>query len=287
MWPGYDARRRRTLENGINRLTYANIVVDAVPGPSVRRKLEAARDISAAFGSTLDVVSCAWPNTSLMAEALGGSIAASQWQTSSMQEALETTRGLYEEVMQGSLVESRWCSSVAEPVRALRDHLFTADLAITSSDEPGPFCTADPTELARGSGAPVLRLSRDPGDVRFEHVLIAWKDGSQARRAVHEALPFLQRARSVCIAGVGDEAPADRLDLLSRHLSRHHVAARPVHLSRSGDGVGAQLLSQARSEGCSLVVSGAYSHNRNWERILGGVTRDLEADDGMSWFFAH
>lgn len=269
-------------------MTYTTIVVDASPAPSVRQTLEAAKAFAEAFGATLDVVSCAWPDTSLLAQALGsGNVASAQWQTQVMEEALQTTRHLGEQVMQGSQLESTWCSSVAEPVRVLCDHLFTADLAITGPGDRGPFCSADPTNLALRSGAPVLRLGREPSDTQFEHVLIAWKDCREARRAVHDALPILQAAKSVWVVGVGDEVTTDRLGALSQHLARHKVAAQPLHLARSEDGVCAQILRQAKTEGCGLIVSGAYSRNRHSERILGGVTRDLHADDQMSWYFAH
>jgi len=269
-------------------MTYPTVVVDASPAPSVRQTLDAARKFADVFGSALDVVSCAWPNTSLLAEALGsGNVASAQWQTRVMEEALETTRGLGEQIMQGSQLQLTWCSSVAEPVRVLCEHLFTADLAITGPGDPGPFCSADPTNLALRSGAPVLRLGREPSDMRFEHVLIAWKDCREARRAVHDALPILQRAERVWVVGVGDEVTSDRLEAVRRHLGGHRVVAEPVHLARPDDGVCAQLLRQANTEGCDLIVSGAYGRNRHSERILGGVTRELHADDQMSWFFAH
>lgn len=269
-------------------MAYPTIVVDASPAPSVRQTLERARKFAEAFGSTLDVVSCAWPDTSLLAEALGsGNVASAQWQTQRMEEALETTRSLGEQVLQGSQLQLTWCSSVAEPVRVLCEHLFTADLAITGADDPGPYCSADPTNLAMRSGSPVLRLSREPGDARFDHVLIAWKDCREARRAVHDALPILQRAKSVSLVGVGDEVTSDRLEAVCRHLGGHRVVAEPVHLARPDDGVCAQLLRLAKTAACDLIVSGAYSRNRHSERILGGVTRDLHADDQISWFFAH
>lgn len=269
-------------------MAYPTIVVDASPTPTVRQTLDGARRFAEAFGSTLDVVSCAWPDTSLLAEALGsGNVASAQWQTQIMEQALETTRRLGEQVMQGSRLQLTWCSSVAEPVRVLCEHLLTADLAITGPRDLGPLCSADPTNLALRSGAPVLRLSRQPDDARIEHVLIAWKDCREARRAVHDALPILQRAKSVWVVGVGDEVTTDRLEAVRGHLGGHRVVAQSVHLALPDDGVCAQLLRQAKTGGCGLIVSGAYSRNRHSERILGGVTRDLHADDQMSWFFAH
>lgn len=268
-------------------MTYTNIVVDAAPSPEVRRTLEAARDIAATFGSKLAVVSYAWPRTSLVKEALGSTISSGQWQTRAMEEALETTRDIYDQVMRAGQVESDWCSGIGEPTGILRDHLLTADLAISGAGEAEALTVVDPTDLAIRSGAPVLRLGRGTSSWRFEQVLVAWKDSREARRAVHDALPMLKRATSVLIVGVGDEAATDRLEALSDHLRRHRVAASHIHLSRTKEGICSQILSRAQTEGSDLLVSGAYGHNRHSERVLGGVTREISLDDRISWFLSH
>jgi len=268
-------------------MSFANIVVDASPNSGVRRTLEAARDISAEFGSKLTVASYAWPRTSLLRDAIGSNIMSVEWQTQKMEEALEKTRGIYEEVMQGSEVDSDWCSGIMEPGNILRDHLFISDLAITGTGDAEAFIDSDPTDLAQRSGAPVLRIGQKAADWRFEQVLVAWKDSREARHAIHAALPILQRAKSVLIVGVGDKVTADRLEAVSRHMRGHRVAARHLHLSRDTESVCAQLLSRAEVEGCDLIVSGAYSRSRQSERIFGGVTRGILAADQMSWLFAH
>lgn len=116
---------------------------------------------------------------------------------------------------------------------------------------------------------------------------MAGKDCSQARRALHDALPLLERAESVAVVGVGDEVSADRLDAVAEHLRRHKVKARHWHLPRSQDDVCADLLGQAEREGANLIVAGVYSHGALTERVLGGVTREMLKSTDMSWFLAH
>lgn len=268
-------------------MTYVNIVVDASPSSNVRQTLEAARDIGAEFGSKLAVVCYAWPRISLLKDALDIDIMSVQSQTNVMEQALETTRGIYQQVMRDSDVESEWCSGIMEPAPVLRDHLLTSDLAITGARDAEAFVICDPADLAFRSGAPVLRIGGQTRSWRFERALIAWKDCAEARHAVHAALPILQRAKSALIVGVGDEVAADRLEAVSEHLGRHQVPARHLHLSRDADGVCAQLVRRAESEGCDLIVSGAYSRSRQSERVLGGVTQEMLADPGRSWLLAH
>lgn len=169
----------------------------------------------------------------------------------------------------------------------MRDHLLAADLLITNSSEAGACVLPDPADLAIRTGTPVLRLGRQAGQTRLANVLVAWKDCAQARRAVHDALPLLERAGNVTVVGVGDEVSADRLEAVAGHLRRHKVKAGHRHVSRSPDDVCADLLAQAAREGANLIVSGAYSHGPLTERLLGGVTRDILESTDMSWFLAH
>ena len=69
----------------------------------------------------------------------------------------------------------------------------------------------------------------------YENVLIAWKDTPQAARAVADAMPLLQRARSVVVAIVDEElgAAEERGNApdedIGRYLSRHGIEAE-VHI---------------------------------------------------------
>lgn len=267
-------------------MNFCDIVVDACPRSDIYRTLDQARDIAGGFGANLSVVSYAWPALT-MTEALAPNALSAQGQTRAMEDALASVRGAFDRVFGANPEGVEWCSGINEPTGALHDHLLTADLLITSSAEADACVLPDPADLALRSGTPVLRLGRQAVNGSFPHVLVAWKDCSQARRALHDALPMLERAESVAVVGVGDEVSADGLEAVARHLHRHRVKARYRHLPRSQGDVCADLLDQAERESVNLIVAGVYSHGPLVERVLGGVTREILKSRDVSWFLAH
>lgn len=265
---------------------YASIVVDAAPSSGVRRRLEAARAFAETYGGSLLAVAHAWPRTSLVQEALRPSSALSAQMTNlSLEASLATTRSIYEEIMAGGHIEGEWCGAVGEPLPPLCEHALTADLVIMGNDHHEDFQPIDPTEVARRTGTPVLKLASDAPKA-FRRIVIGWKDSRQARDAVHDALPLLARAEAVVVAGVGDEVTLSRLKEVAAHLARHGVSSQPIHLADVA-GVARQIQKLAKDEGADLLVTGAYSRTRNRERVFGGVTRDLSEGLGLSWLLAH
>jgi hypothetical protein len=59
-------------------------------------------------------------------------------------------------------------------------------------------------------------------------VIVAWKDTRECRRAVRDALPFLQQAKEVLLfaTGEGEEQSQAKTHLadVTRHLARHRVS---------------------------------------------------------------
>jgi len=229
-------------------MSFCDIAVDACPRTDLHRILEQARGMAEEFGANLSVVSYAWLPLSITA-ALALNAFSVQEQTRAMEDALVAARSAFDKVFGANPKGVEWCSGIGEPSEAMRDHLLAADLLITSSSEADACVLPDPADLALRSGTPVLRLGRQAANTRFPNVLVAWKDCSQARRALHDALPPLQRAETVAVVGVGDEVSADRLDAVAEHLRRHKVNARQWHLPRSREDVCADLLGQAEREG--------------------------------------
>ncbi|MDB5642155.1 MAG: universal stress protein [Hyphomicrobiales bacterium] len=129
-----------------------------------------------------------------------------------------------------------------------------------------------------GSGRPVLFVPRiqtkAPG---FDRALIAW-DGSQpAARALSDAMPLLEKAKTIEVVSIAGprtsykELPGFNI---TRHLSRHGLNAELKRLPMSGD-VGDTLLSYAADAGSDFLVMGGYGHSRLREFVLGGTTRTI------------
>lgn len=266
--------------------SFREILVDACPRGDVHRTLEYARETAIEFGASLSVASFAWPRSSIVGDVLAASALSALEHTRAMEEALRGTRSAFDAVLSGTAVEAEWCSAIIEPSVALREHLFTADLLITSAHDEGNCVSPDAAELALASGTPVLRLGKSVTTYRFPKIIIAWKDSSQARRAAHDALPFLQRADSVTVVGVGDEVSSDRLEAVARHLRRHDVAVKHVHVPYRGN-TAIDLLDQAERDEATLIVAGVYSRTPFAERVLGGVTAELIKSTDISWFMGH
>ncbi|MEQ1607801.1 MAG: universal stress protein [Hyphomonadaceae bacterium] len=93
-----------------------------------------------------------------------------------------------------------------------------------------------------------------------KRVLIAWKDVCEAARAVHDAVPLLQRAEAVGVATIQHGLRADRagerpLERLPRHLGRFGVRSESRIVPADGsDGVA--LLDQAERWSADLLVMG-------------------------------
>jgi nucleotide-binding universal stress UspA family protein len=163
------------------------------------------------------------------------------------------------------------------------DHGRAADLIIAGQTDPdwelSPLMHF-PERLALESGRPVLvvpYIGRYPEIGR--NVVIAWKTGREAARAVFDALPILLAAETVQILEIkepGDDRPALAPDTsIAAALARHGLKPS-VHTSTLGEiGVGDEILSRIADLGADLLVMGAYGHSRMRELVFGGATRHI------------
>ena len=181
---------------------------------------------------------------------------------------------------QGAEVEWRSLVSYASPSSYIVDQARHADLLITGKPLHEGADTTRPTagELVMQCGRPVLVVPQAPGTSSLDHVMVAWKDTREARRAALDALPLLKLATNVTvveIAADGDLAAArQRLADISRWLAGHRITAEVIAAVSSDDDA-AQLDALARNSGANLIVAGAYGHSRLREWAFGGVTRTL------------
>jgi CRP-like cAMP-binding protein len=109
-----------------------------------------------------------------------------------------------------------WRSALADPTSYVAQQARAADLIITGTNRDGwaldPARRLDPSALVMQAGRPVFFVPPEVEWIKLDTVLIAWKDTREARRAVWDALPLLQRAREVTIVEVleGGKVPRRR-----------------------------------------------------------------------------
>lgn len=182
-----------------------------------------------------------------------------------------------------------------EPPRVSMGMAHTADLAVVAGPAndgaEGSIAHDFVASLLLGSGRPVLVVP--PGAAAPDDggaILVAWRPGAEAARALHDALPLLRRAPRVDVVMVdpgsateGDQALSD----ITAHLARHGVRANPVVQAARGRPVSAILLEHAREMPAQLIVAGGYGHSRLREWVMGGVTRELLLGSPVPLLLSH
>lgn len=169
---------------------------------------------------------------------------------------------------------------------------YTDLLVLGQAEETGIMSSAGEMEdhVLLGAARPVLLIPYiGVGNAIGKRVLVAWNDSREAVRAVHDALPLLQKADKVDVVAVnpprseGDIPTAE----ICRHLARHGVRAEAGQAVADDIDVGDVLLSRVSDQGHDLLVLGAYGHTRLRETVLGGVTRQILAHMTIPVLMSH
>jgi nucleotide-binding universal stress UspA family protein len=188
-----------------------------------------------------------------------------------------------------------WRQGLDFPLEVVSREARSADLVILGqvSKWESAYRTFDPGRAILKMGRPALVVPKAVSSVKADHIVIGWKDTREARRAVRDAVPFLQRAVRVTLVGAcePDEelAATGQLDDVTHYLRRHDIRIKgsaKVVLLREKSGA-EQLIGLAQDEGADLLVTGAYGHSRLGEWIFGGMTRDLITTSPICCFMSH
>jgi nucleotide-binding universal stress UspA family protein len=161
-----------------------------------------------------------------------------------------------------------------------------ADLAIVGQHnprDPESFVAEQFVEnVVLASGRPVLVVPY-AGQFRSiaSHVLIAWDGSREATRALHDAVPFLTRAKQVTVLTVNSlngEPPMSRIpgSDIAAVISRYGANVRTDEVEGAKNiSIGETILSRAADLDSDFLVMGCYGHSRWRELILGGATRSI------------
>jgi nucleotide-binding universal stress UspA family protein len=189
-----------------------------------------------------------------------------------------------------------WRSALDFPARFILREARCADIIVDGGNSPAisdAFALASPKDLVMQTGRPLLVVPDAANWLDLRSVLVAWKDTPEARRAVSDAVPLLQKAKSVTVAEIleqgGGRADAEQgVNDVVAWLSRHGVSAsgRVSENNESQDAT-VQLDEIAGEVGAGLIVAGAYGHSRFRELILGGMTQHLIAQNVRCALLSH
>lgn len=154
-----------------------------------------------------------------------------------------------------------------------------SDLVIVGQETRRKSRNPDMVErLVLSAGRPVLVV---PAVGSFptvgKRVLIAWKSGREAARAVNDALPFLKLADQVTLLSVASdqEELQDPWDGILAHLQHHGIQARTELLPATSAPPADNLLNLACDGGFDLLVMGAFSAPSRRGAQLGPVAAQI------------
>src|SRR6516225_4466669 len=191
------------------------------------------------------------------------------------------------------LKQVEWRTALELPYELVSREARVADLIIVGARHTGGNMQdlADPGVILLRAGRPVLVVPDTVAPLQLRRVVVAWKDTRECRRAVRDALPFLQRAKEVLLVGIGEgEAESNAKKTLSdvaEYLLRHRVAAVHDVWRQARGPVAGKLLRLVQDEKADLIVAGGYGHSRLGEWLFGGVTHELLASSPVCCMLSH
>src|SRR3954447_17297100 len=98
-----------------------------------------------------------------------------------------------------------WRSALDFPTRFVLQEARCADIVVTGGLSPAfsdAFAMASPKDLVMQTGRPLLVVPDRVDWLDSRTVLVAWKDTTEARRAIADALPLLHQARNIVVAEI-------------------------------------------------------------------------------------
>ncbi|MDB5651085.1 MAG: hypothetical protein JWL62_2605 [Hyphomicrobiales bacterium] len=158
-----------------------------------------------------------------------------------------------------------------------------ADVAILQpSDEALSLMQDIVKNVLFGSGRPVIIVPVDwAKPASLETIIVSWDGSAKSARAIGDALPLLQQAGHVEIVSIsGDSNSSKHIEGadIARHISRYCRSVSITMIPAQDDDVGTTLSDHARNIRASMIVMGAYAHNRLRQFVLGGVTSTMIAN---------
>lgn len=275
-------------------MTYATVMVSPVLGRSNDVLLEAAAGVARKFGAgVLGVAACRPIHCVCHDYAVPANVFEEDRKQIARQ--VHEAEQAFRTAMIGHAGRVEWRPrSCLEPLaELLAREAVSADLIMVGTGKAETMLDTtrypDICDLVMAAGRPVLLVQTSRPAPRFDHVLVAWKQAREARRAISDALPLLARAETVTVVEIaaGDDVATATSGVaqVAAWLDHHGIkAATRVVTSTSANAP--QLKSIAAGLGADLIVAGAYGHSRLGQWVLGGITAELLGGDHAA-FLSH
>lgn len=139
------------------------------------------------------------------------------------------------------------------------------------------------------SGRPLLLAPPQPPKTIATNIMIHWNGSTEQARANAFAMPLLRAAERVSVLtvvggqGVAGPAAGD----IVKQLKRNGIIAKPIRVEIENRSTGEAVLAAAKTEGCDLLVKGAFTRSRLRQLVFGGATSHIMAHAELPVLMAH
>lgn len=278
-------------EISANTAALGGVLVHVEPGEASRDRVQVAAALARSMGGRLIGLGAEMAQP-LVASPYGG-VNTAEWvvaMNKQIDDDLIAAQAAFK--LDSAGVDSEWRAMREMPARALAAAARACDVVVVSAHpQTNYYRAADPAEVVMRSGRPVLVTPAKASPLDGRAVVLAWKDTREARRALQDGLPFMQRAEQVVVVAVcaQDEAGAvqRQVDDVIAYLSRRGVRATAKVSIAPDAGVVGELNATAQAIGADLIIAGAYGQSRLREWVFGGVTRTLMDEPTCHLLLSH
>lgn len=275
-------------------MTYATVMVSPILGRPNDVLLDAAVGVARRLGAGVLGVGAARPIQCVCHDYM---IPANVFEEDRKQIAhqVQEAEHAFRAAMVGHAGRVEWRTRTClEPLaELLAREAASADLIMVGTGKPDSMLDTtrypDVCDLVMAAGRPVLLVPSGRPAPRCDHILVAWKQAREGRRAIADALPLLARAAAVTVVEIASDddvaAATNGMAQVAAWLAQHGIKAA-TRVVPSTTANAPQLKGIAAELGADLIVAGAYGHNRQGRWVLGGITAEL-LEGHHSAFLSH
>ena len=186
--------------------------------------------------------------------------------------------------------KARWLAVSGDISHHVGRKARVADIAICPTPQPDvPAIREVLNDLLYRSGRPVLIVpEHTEGTAHAEIITIAWNGSAECARAMAASLALLKSANTVTLLQIGNilrDRPG--LEEAAEYLQNNQIQPATEKSAATCSSVAEDILVAATELNTDFLVTGAYSHNRWREMILGGVTSHLLENSKVPIFMSH
>ena len=275
------------------------VVIDNAAGAAQR--IAPAAALAAAFGARLTgFFASGYPLTTAYGDLSGAPQLVEAYMEAQRSEANAAEAAFHQALATVKLTGARtheWDYREAEATPSVIALAALYDLIVVGQPNPDSGLAnafgLRPEEIVLGAGRPVLVVPYAGNFAALgKRVLVGWNRRREAVRALHDAMPVLERAEAVAVVEVDPAEPLlSEPDVSAQSiadaLTRRGVRATGETQVAGDMGVDDLLMSRAADFGADLLVMGAYGHSRLREFVLGGVSRGIFRQMTLPILMAH